>query len=50
MSADIIKMILTYWEETTPQPDTIRTGYTELTRKTGRSFEQWAEDHVGQFR
>ncbi|MFA6403029.1 MAG: NmrA family NAD(P)-binding protein [Salinivirgaceae bacterium] len=50
MSDDIIKMILTYWEETTLQPDTIRTGYTELTGKTGRSFEQWVEDHVGQFR
>ncbi|MDP2692033.1 MAG: NmrA family NAD(P)-binding protein [bacterium] len=50
MSDEIIKMILTYWEETTLQPDTIRTGYTELTGKPGRSFEQWAEDHVGQFR
>ncbi len=50
MSAEIIKMILTYWEETTLQPDIIRTGYTELTGKTGRSFEQWAKDHVEQFR
>ncbi|NOU46348.1 MAG: NmrA family NAD(P)-binding protein [Bacteroidales bacterium] len=50
MSTEIIKMILTYWEETTLQPDMIRTGYTEITGKTGRSFEQWAEDHVGQFR
>jgi uncharacterized protein YbjT (DUF2867 family) len=50
MSAEIIKMILTYWEETTLQPDAIRTGYTELTGKPGRTFEQWTEDHVGQFR
>lgn len=49
MPFEIIKMLLTYWEETTLQPDTIRTGYTELTGKTGRSFEQWAEDHVIQF-
>jgi len=50
MSDEIIKMILTYWEETTLQPDIIRTGYTELTGNPGRTFEQWAGDHVGQFR
>lgn len=50
MPAEIIKMLLTYWEETTKQPDPIKTGFAELTGKTGRSFEQWANDHVGQFR
>lgn len=50
MPADIIKMILTYWEETTTNPDEIRTGYTELTGKQGRSFETWVNDHIDQFR
>ena len=50
MPAEIIKMLLTYWEETSKQPDSIKTGFTELTGKTGRNFEQWANDHVGQFR
>lgn len=50
MPAEIIKMLLTYWEETTKLPDNIKTGYTELTGKQGRSFEQWVNDHVGQFR
>jgi len=50
MPAEIIKMLLTYWEETTKQPDPVKTGFTELTGKTGRSFEQWVKDHVEQFR
>jgi uncharacterized protein YbjT (DUF2867 family) len=50
MPADIIKMILTYWEDTTIQPDPIRTGFTELTGKPGRSFEIWVNDHIEQFR
>lgn len=50
MPADIIKMVLTYWEDTTKQPDTIRTGFTEITERSGRSFEQWVNDHIEQFR
>jgi uncharacterized protein YbjT (DUF2867 family) len=50
MPVEIIKMLLTYWEDTTKQPDPIKTGFEEITGKTGRSFEQWANDHVGQFR
>ncbi len=50
MPVEIIKMLLTYWEETTKQPDPIKTGFAELTGKTGRSFDQWSNDHVEQFR
>lgn len=50
MPAEIIKMLLSYWEDTTKQPDPIRTGFIEITGKIGRSFEEWANDHVYQFR
>lgn len=50
MPAGIIQMLLNYWEDTTKQPDPIRTGFAELTGKTGRSFDEWARDHVEQFR
>jgi uncharacterized protein YbjT (DUF2867 family) len=50
MSAEIIKMLLTYWEDTTLEPDPIRTGYVEITGRNGRSFEQWVDDHINQFR
>ncbi len=46
---DIISMLLRYWSDTTTTPDTVHTGVADVTGRSGRTLEQWAQDHRTDF-
>jgi hypothetical protein len=47
--ADIMKMLLDYWSDTTTTPDVVRS-VEPITGRPGRTLRDWAVDHADDFR
>ena len=49
MPDEVINMLLNYWSDTVTQPDVVRKTAEQVTGKPGRTFAQWATDHMSDF-
>lgn len=49
ITEDIVTMLLDYWSETVAEPDPVLPGVSRLTGRPGRTLEQWAREHRGDF-